>query len=83
MGSQTGSKLEGSKQVYSRGAFQDGGVSHGEGFCETRGLVGKIRSEGCLLSGANRPQSPEVPSVLVAGQAIPDSLPAFRPVLCP
>ena len=60
--------FEGSKQVHSRGAFQDGGVLHGEGSCETRGLVGKIGSKGCLLSGADRPQSPKVSSVLVAGQ---------------
>ena len=64
------SELEGPKQVHSRGAFQDGRLSHGEGFGETWGLVGQNRSEGCLLSGANRPQPPEVPSVSVAGRAV-------------
>ena len=81
--SQTGSELESSKQVHCRGALQDGGISHGEGSCETRGLVGKIGSKRCLLSGTNTPQSPEVSSVPVAGQSIPVSLSAIQPILCP
>ena len=81
--SQTGSELEGSKQVHCRGALQDGGISHGERSCETRGLVGEIGSKRCLLSGTSRPQSPEVSSVPVAGQSIPVSLSAIRPILCP
>ena len=47
--------LEGSKQVHCRGALQDGGTSHGERSCETRGLVGEIGSKRCLLSGTSRP----------------------------
>ena len=34
------SELKGSRQAHSRGAFQDGGLSHGEGFGETWGLHG-------------------------------------------
>ena len=81
--SQTSSELEGSKQVHCRGALQDGGISHGKRSCETRGLVGKIGSKRCLLSGTSRLQSPEVSSVPVAGQSIPVSLSAIRPILCP
>ena len=81
--SQTSSELEGSKQVHCRGALQDGGISHDEGSCETRGLVGKIGSKRCLLSGTSRPQSPEVSSVPVAGQSISVSLSVIRPILCP
>ena len=77
------SELEGPKQVHSREAFQDGRLSHGEGFGETWGLVGQNRSEGCLLSGANRSQPPEVPSVSVAGQSLSIPLPTVRPILCP
>ena len=81
--SQTSCKLEGPKQVHSRGPLQNGRFSHGEGSSENRGLIGKIRSEGCLFSGTNRPQSPEVSSVPMAGQSIPISLSAIRTVLCP
>ena len=77
------SELEGPEQVHSGGALQDGGLSHGEGFGETWGLVGQNRSEGCLLSGTSRPQSPEVPSVSVAGQPLSVPLPTVRPILCP
>ena len=76
-------ELEGPEQVHSGGALQDGGLSHGEGFGETWGLVGQNRSEGCLLSSTSRPQSPEVPSVSVAGQPLSIPLPTIRPILCP
>ena len=75
--------LKALNKVHSRGPFQNGRFSHGEGSSENRGLVGKIRSEGCLFSGTNRPQSPEVSSVSMAGQSIPISLSAIRTVLCP
>ena len=80
---QTGNKPEGSEQIYCGGALQDGGFPHGEGFNKTRGLVGQNRPEGCLLLGTSSPQSPEIPSISMAGHTVRVSVSAFRPILCP
>ena len=74
-GFSSGDKSEGLKQVYSRGALQDGGVSYGQGPRKTRGLVDQARPEGCLLSGAHRPQSPKISPVSMARGNIPVLLP--------
>ena len=74
---------EGSEQIYCEGALQDGGFPHGEGFNKTRGLVGQNRPEGCLLLGTSSPQSPEIPSISMAGHTVRVSVSAFRPILCP
>ena len=79
---QTGNKPEGSEQIYCGGALQDGGFPHGEGFNKTRGLVGQKRPEGCLLLGTSLPQSPEIPSISMAGHTVRVSVTAFRPILC-
>ena len=79
----TSSELEGPKQIHSRGAFQGGGLSHGEGSGKTRGFDGQTRFERCLFSGAGRPQSPEVPSISMEGQSVPVSLPTIWPILHP
>ena len=80
---QAGNKPEGSEQIYCGGALQDGGFPHGEGFNKTRGLVSQNRPEECLLLGTGSPQSPEIPSVSMAGQTVPVLVSAFRPILCP
>ena len=80
---QAGSKPEGSEQICCGEALQDGGFPHGEGFDKTRGLFSQNRCEGCLFLGTSSPQSPEIPSVSMAGQAVPVSVSAFRPILCP
>ena len=80
---QAGNKSEGSEQVHCGRALQDGGLSHGEGHGETRGLASQNRPEGCLLFSANRPRPPEVPSVSVAGQSLSVPVPTIWPILCP
>ena len=74
---QASNKPKGSEQIFCGGALQDGGFPHGKGFGTTRGLVSQNRSEGCLLFGTSSPQSPEIPSVSMAGQFIPVSVSAF------
>jgi len=74
------SELEGFEQAHSRGAFQNGGLSYGEGSCRDQRLDGEVRLERCLLSSTSGP--PEISSIPVAGSHLSVSLPSIWPVLC-
>ena len=81
-GSSPSGGLEGPEQVYSRGTFQDGGLSHGEGSSRAQGLDGEDRLERCLLSSSSDQGPPEVPPIPVAGAHLSIPLSTIWSVLC-
>ena len=76
-------RSQGTKQVHSLGAFQDGG-NPSDSNVATRGrLDSKIRSEGRILSCSNSPGRQEVPHLPISEHHLPVRVPSIWPLVNP
>ena len=78
---ETGDKPKSSEQLCSDRAFQNGGNPYIERSSQSRGLVGKSGSEGCILRNPDPPIPPPVLEVHIPGKTLSVSVPTIWPVI--
>ena len=79
--SETSDKLEGSEQLCSHRALQNGGNSHPQRPRQSGGLASESGFEGHLLCDPNPQDSPSVSQVLLSEQMLSVSVPSIWPVV--